>query len=256
MSGRLSGAALLPLLLLASIDGITRVDGGIVRGPTENRQIALVFTGHEHAESAPTILDALSKRRAQASFFLTGTFLRNRAHGAIVRRIIGEGHYLGPHSDAHLLYCPWAGPKVTLVSRETFTADLERNIDAIQDYGVPRGAIRFFLPPYEWYNEEIVRWTEARGLTLVNYTPGTRSTADYTEEGTKPFVASDAIFDSILTREREDPHGLNGFLLLLHAGAGPKRTDKFHRRFDELVATLVARGYSLVRIDALLAAVR
>ena len=113
-------------------------------------------------------------------------------------------------------------------------------------------ALAFFLPPYEWYNDEIAGWTRSLGMTLVNYTPGTRSNADYTEEGTPQFVSSDAIFDSILRRERDDPHGLNGFLLLLHLGAGPGRTDKFQRRFDELVGTLAGRGYQFVRVDEML----
>jgi hypothetical protein len=55
----------------------------------------------------------------------------------------------------------------------------------------------------------------AMGLTLINFTPGTRSNADYTGEADTNFVSSQAIFDSIVNKEREDPHGLNGFILLL-----------------------------------------
>jgi len=232
---------------------IHMVDGGIVRGPVEGRRIALVFTGHEFAEGADAILDALARRKARASFFLTGAFLRDPAKAGIVRRMVAEGHYVGPHSDAHLLYCPWTGPKVTLVSREAFTRDLQLNVEALERHGVARQAVTFFLPPYEWYNAEIAEWTSALGMTLVNYTPGTRSNADYTEEGTRQFVSSDVIFQSIVRREREDPHGLNGFLLLLHVGAGPGRADKFHRRFDEILGVLAVRGYEFVRVDTLLA---
>ena len=233
-------------------DRLQRADGGVVRGPTDRRQLALVFTGHQFAESAGVILDALASRGVRASFFLTGDFLRDPDKAAIVRRIVADAHYVGPHSDAHLLYAPWTGLKVTLVSRETFTKDLEANIDALRPFGVRRAAISFFLPPYEWYTEEIVQWTRERGLTLICHTPGTRSNADYTEEQTPQFVATDTIFESILRREREDPHGLNGFMLLLHIGAGPKRADKFHRRFDELLGVLTERGYTLVRVDSLL----
>jgi peptidoglycan/xylan/chitin deacetylase (PgdA/CDA1 family) len=236
----------------AQPDRFRRVDAGIVRGSTETRQLALVFTGHEFAEGATTILDELARRRIKASFFLTGTFLRDRGKALIIERMVGEGHYVGPHSDGHLLYAPWTGPKVTLVSHETFAADLEKNLEALRPFGVSRADARFFLPSYEWYTEEIAAWTSAAGLTLVCHTPGTRSSADYTEEGTPQFVSSDAIFESILRREREDPHGLNGFLLLLHVGAGPGRSDKFHRRLGELLDALAARGYTFARVDALL----
>lgn len=216
------------------------------------RRLALVFTGHEFAEGAPAILDALSKRGLKASFFLTGAFLRDPAKTPIVRRMVQEGHYVGAHSDGHLLYSPWTGPKVTLVSREEFKTDLDRNYDALRQFGVTRDRARYFLPPYEWYNTEIVSWADSLGLTLICHTPGTRSTADYTEEGTPQFVPSEAILQSIRRREREDPKGLNGFMLLLHVGAGPGRSDKFHHRFDELLQLLTARGYQFVRVDTLL----
>lgn len=246
-------ASLLSVVALTQAD-VSRSEGGIVRGPVDQRRIALVFTGHEFAEGATTILDVLARRHAHASFFLTGAFLRNRAFDPIVRRIVADHHYLGPHSDGHLLYCPWTGPKVTLVTRQQFTSDLEHNLEALKRFGVSRQEVRFFLPPYEWYNQDIVDWSRSLGLTLVNYTPGTRSNADYTEEGTRQFVDSATILDSILHREREDPHGLNGFILLLHVGAGPKRADKFHQQFDRLLETLGRKGYRFVRVDELLAA--
>lgn len=245
-------AASLCLLAILLQGGVERREGGIVRGPTDTPRMALVFTGHEFAEGADTILDVLSARKARASFFFTGVFLRDPAKAQIVRRIVKDGHYIGPHSDAHLLYAPWTGPKVSLVSRAAFAADLGKNLEALEPFGVDRRAIEYFLPSYEWYNEETVAWTREVGMTLICHTPGTRSTADYTEEGTPQFVSSEAIFRSILDRERTDPHGLNGFLLLLHVGAGPRRADKFHARFGELVDALAQRGYQFVRVDELL----
>jgi endoglucanase len=83
-------------------------------------------------------------------------------------------------------------------------------------------------------------------------TPGTRASADYTGESDERFVTSQVILDDILDRERTDRHGLNGFLLLMHIGAGPGRQDKFHHRFGELLDALAARGYTFVRVDELL----
>ena len=110
----------------------------------------------------------------------------------------------------------------------------------------------YFLPPYEHYNRDIADWTRELRPTLINYTPGTRSHADYTGEADKNFVSSQTIFDSILKKEREDPNGLKGFILLLHIGAGPGRADKFHTRFGELLDYLAAKGYQFVRVDELL----
>lgn len=249
-AGTLLAAA--PRVAQAPRTDVVYAEGAIVRGPVARRQLALVFTGHEFAEGAETILDLLARRRLHASFFLTGSFLRDPAKAPLVRRMVQDGHYVGAHSDGHLLYCPWTGPKTTLVSRQVFTEDLERNYDALRPFGVQRADAPYFLPPYEWYNTEIADWTRGAGFTLICHTPGTRSNADYTEEGTRQFVPSETIFHSILARERSDPHGLNGFMLLLHVGAGPGRSDKFHARLAELVDQLAARGYGFLRVDELL----
>lgn len=222
----------------------------VVRGPVVSHRLALVFTGHEFAEGGETILDELKKHRAKGSFFLTGDLLANPKYQALIRRVVDEGHYLGPHSDKHLLYCDWAGDKKTLVSKEEFSRDLQANLDKIGQWSRERP--RYFLPPYEHYNADIAKWTNEVGLRLVNFTPGTRSNADYTSEDAANFVPSRTIYDSIMTRERQDRNGLNGFLLLLHLGAGPNRKDKFHPRFGALLDELAGKGYQFVRVDQLL----
>jgi peptidoglycan/xylan/chitin deacetylase (PgdA/CDA1 family) len=226
--------------------------GGVIRGPRDAKQIALEFTGHEFAEGADEILRQLASHKARASFFLTGDFLRNPAFGPLVRRIVAQGHYLGPHSDRHLLYCAWEHGRKTLVSREEFRRDLEGNLRELDKFGIRRSEVRYWVPAYEWYNRDIVRWSSEMGLRLVNFTPGTRSNADYTGEADRGFVSSDEIFRSILAREREDPDGLNGFLLLLHLGAGEGRKDKMHDRLGNLLDVLGSKGYRFVRIDELL----
>jgi peptidoglycan/xylan/chitin deacetylase (PgdA/CDA1 family) len=258
MGAKLGRAALATALVAAGVltvsarGGVERRDGGIIRGPVGAKRIALVFTGHEYAEGATVILDALARHGARASFFLTGDFLRNAAFEPTVRHIVQDGHYLAPHSDKHLLYCAWEAGKRTLVTRDAFTQDLEDNLRAIEAFGVGRASVRYWLPAYEWYNAEIAAWSASLGMTLVSFTPGTRSNADYTGEADRNFVPSRRIVDSILAREREDPHGLNGFILLLHIGAGPGRADKMHDRVGGLLDELSRRQYTFVRVDDLL----
>ena len=228
------------------------IDDGIIRGPRTGKRIALVFTAHTFAEGGDTILRELAKHHAKASFFVTGDFLDNPKFQSLAKRIVREGHYLGPHSDKHLLYCPWDGPMKTLVTREDFESDLNRNLDKIVRLGVPRQKITYWLPAYEWYNREIVDWSKAMGLTLVNYTPGTRANADYLEDTAKNFISSKTIIESIEKKEQTDPNGLNGFLLLMHLGVGPARTDKLYDHLGELLDYLTGKGYEFVRVDELL----
>jgi len=227
-------------------------NGAVIRGDKTHKAIALSFTGHEFAEGGETILNELHKRRAKGSFFLTGDFVANSEFQPLVRRIAAEGHYFSVHSDKHLLYCSWDKDRKTLVTQAQFDSDLKSNYQRFKPLKLAQQPGRYFIPPYEHYNPQIVQWADAMDTTLINYTPGTRSHADYTKETDKNFTPSQVIFESILKREQTDPHGLNGFVLLLHIGSGPGRADKFHTRFGELLDCLTDRGYEFVRVDELL----
>jgi len=229
-----------------------QVNGGIIRGEKSRKAIALSFTGHEFAEGGDIILNELQKHRARGSFFLTGKFVANPTLHPLLRRIATEGHYFSAHSDAHLLYCSWEKDRQTLVTQAQFTSDLKRNFQRLKELKLAQPPGRYFIPPFEHYNAQIVAWAEQMEVTLINYTPGTRSHADYTGEADRNFTSAQVIFDSIVKREQTDPHGLNGFILLLHLGSGPGRADKFPARFGELLDHLAAQGYEFVRVDELL----
>lgn len=163
-----------------------------------------------------------------------------------------EGHYLGAHSDKHLLYNDWTKRDSLLVSKQEFKKDLLQNYAEMKKFGISKTDAAFFLPPYEWYNESIAAWTKEMDLQLINYSPGTRSAADYTWPKLKNYQSSEAIFQSILNYEQTKPAGLNGFILLLHVGTDPKRSDKFHHRLPQLIQQLKAKGYQFKKINELL----
>jgi len=227
--------------------------GGIIRGDRTKKEIALVFTGDTFADGGAHILQVLSQQQIKASFFFTGNFYRNPDFKTLIEGLITDGHYLGAHSDAHLLYCAWENRDSLLVTREQFIADLAANYREMEKFGIAKTAVRYFMPPYEWYNTTISTWTQAWGLQLVNYTPGTRSPADYTyPEMQARYVPSAKIYQSILAYETSHAEGLNGFILLSHIGADPRRTDKFYFMLEKLLQTLRDRGYRFKRIDELL----
>jgi len=226
--------------------------GCIIRGDTTQRKIALVFTADEYGEGAPFILDALRSQRVKGSFFLTGNYLRNVENAASVKRLVADGHYIGPHSDAHLLYCDWGKRDSLLVSKDVFNRDLSANYAAMAKWGIDDSEASFFLPPYEWHNRQIVEWAAERGLQLVNFTPGPRTAADYTypEMGNR-YVDSEQLYNQVLAYEEQHPNGLNGVMLLVHLGTDPRRVDKFYHRLPALIEALTAKGYTFERIDEL-----
>jgi peptidoglycan/xylan/chitin deacetylase (PgdA/CDA1 family) len=118
----------------------------------------------------------------------------------------------------------------------------------MEKFGIKKKEAFYFIPPYEWYNDSISTWTRQTGIQLINYSPGTMSTADYTTPDLKNYRSSEEIMQSIKAKGDD----LNGFILLLHIGTDPARTDKFYRRLDELIEFLRSRKYEIVRVDDLL----
>jgi len=248
-------------LLIAGSPDTARVEdnlvidpfGAITRGDTLKKELALVLTGDEFADGGPLIQKKLRKNRVKASFFFTGRFYANPAFSGLIRGLKKDGHYLGAHSDQHLLYCDWVKRDSLLITRKQFSEDLQKNYQRMKGFGINKKAAPYFLPPYEWYNAAIAQWTKEAGLQLVNFTAGTRSAADYTYPVMgKSYRSSDEIYTSIMDFEKKDPHGLNGFILLIHIGTDPRRTDKFYSKLDQLMKELQEKGYRFVKIDELL----
>lgn len=230
------------------IDNCKKVQGGIIQADTTKKKIALVFTGHQFADGEAIIRKTLKKYGIKASFFLTGDFYRT--YPKLVNKLQKEGHYLAPHSDKHLLYADWANRDSTLLTREAFRKDLMDNYQAMQQVGLKLPQKSYFLPSFEWYNNDISDWCSELGVQLVNFTPGTTSNADYTTPDMKSYRSSDVILKNIFSYE--ELHTLNGFILLTHIGVSPNRKDKFYNQLDQLIAQCKAKGYELVTIEDIL----
>ena len=223
--------------------------GGIVRLDSTRKVIYPVFTGHEFANGGKTIAGVLAAHGVKASFFFTGDFYRNHAFALLIRRLRADGHYLGAHSDKHLLYASWEKRDSTLVGERMFRNDLRNNYTAMAPFGITRHDAPFFLPAFEWYNDSISAWTRREGLTLVNFTPGTSSNADYTVPSMgNRYVPSDTIVARILRYEASHVQGLNGFLLLMHIGTDPERKDPLWEKLDVLMGELERRGYKFRKL--------
>ena len=229
----------------ALTNSIKEKKGAITRLDTTQKTIHLIFTGHDFANGGKQILKTLRQQNIKASFFLTGDFYRNNK--SLVKQIKSAGHYLGAHSDKHLLYAPWSNQDSLLLTKAPFQKDLRANFEQLSQQGVEKQAAQYWVPPYEWYNDSIAQWSKEAGLTLINYTPGTSSNADYTTPQMHNYKSSGTIFRNILHHEKTDNNGLNGFILLLHIGTDPARKDKFHHHLNDLIKELKSRGYYFQR---------
>lgn len=222
--------------------------GAVIRSDSTDKSVYLVFTGHEYADGGGVITSALNKYGIKASFFFTGDFYRNESFSPLIKELVLSGHYLGAHSDKHLLYCTWEKRDSLLITRDEFFADVRNNYAEMERFGITKQDAPYYLPPYEWYNDTIAAWTNLAGLQLVNHTPGTGVNQDWTiplASGGTYYYSSDSLYTKLINYEEKQ--GLKGHHLLMHIGTDERRTDKFYRRLDALITELKKRGYTFKR---------
>ncbi len=221
--------------------------GAIIQMDTTQKRVFLTFTGHEFAEGTTSILKTLKEQNIKASFFLTGDFLRNPAYRAYVQQMNREGHYVGMHSDKHLLYCDWNKRDSLLISQEQFEKDIQANAAELRRVGIEPEKASFFMPPYEWYNTSINDWGRNMGLKLINFTPKIGTNADYTWPELPNYRSSEQLLKRFWEYESSSPNHLNGGIVLIHLGTDPRRKDKFYDKLPQILQQLKAKGYQFGR---------
>ncbi len=228
--------------------------GGIVRvHHNPNRKtIALVFTGDEFGDGLTTIEQTLQKENIKGNFFFTGRFYRNPNFKSGIKKLIQSNHYMGPHSNAHLLYNDWTKRDSLLVSYQQFNDDLNKNMDAMEQFGINTKQVKYFIPPYEWWNDSVASWTNWRGMQLFSFTPGTFTNADYTwPEMGNAYKSSEFLMNKIKSLSN-DSNKFSGSIILLHVGTDPRRKDKLYNQLGAMIRLLKKKGYTFKRIDVLL----
>lgn len=212
------------------------IEGAKVKSDTSKKTIYLCFTGHDFVDGFEYVLSVLNKQKVKGSFFLTGDFVRNNK--GLVINIRNSGHYVGAHSDKHLLYCDWNKRDSLLHSEKRIKEDIIQNLHALKKLGI---LSKYFMPPYEWYNQKVVKIASQLGQITVNFSHGTRSNADYTTPDLPNYISSNDILESI--NRYQSSNNMNGFHLLIHPGTSEKRKDKFYLKLDELITKLKNEGY-------------
>ena len=217
--------------------------GAITRTNPQKKQITLVFSGHQYLDGKSKIARILKKQKVKASFFLTGDFLKSRRHKKFIKKLQKSGHYIGAHSDKHLIYTDPQNPTQLRVNKTQFMNDLRANFKALDKKDIGKPEAPFFMAPHGMVNDSINRWAHEAGLIMIGNTTGSNSEKDQSvPEMRDGYFSSSEIFNRIL--EVESHGGLNGYIMLFHTGSDKRRTDKFYKRLDPLIRELKKRGYS------------
>lgn len=230
----------------ASSDGFDRF-GAMIRHNADAPAIYLIFSADSMFEGAPSALSAMDDRGIKASFFLTGNFLRRRENSGLIHRIVQGGHYVGGHSDRHILWADWDEGRTPLVTADSMLADVRANLAALDSIGIAPDRCPWFLPPFEWIGPgQAAILNDSLGIITINPTPGIQIFRDYTTPDMADYHSSDSILRQLYEYERRS--GLHGVFLIMHLGTQDVRTDKLYNHLPSMLDSLAALGYNFRRL--------
>lgn len=125
------------------------------RGPENEGNVAITFDDGPNPEFTPAILDILAKHQAKATFFLVGE--QAARYPELVRRIAAEGHVVASHTMSH--------PEAPKASGDILRREVKENGELLQRItGMP---VRYFRPPYGYFNVDYFQASKQYGLTVV-----------------------------------------------------------------------------------------
>ena len=118
-------------------------------------EFALTFDDGPNDAATPQLLDVLARHQVRATFFMMGSFARQKPD--IARRVAAQGHLIGNHTMDHpkLAFEPAAKVRQQLVDCTAVLEDLTGN------------AVRFFRPPFGSRRPVVLQIARDIGLTPV-----------------------------------------------------------------------------------------
>ena len=120
-------------------------------------QLALTFDDGPNDAATPQLLDVLAKHRVRATFFMMGSFARQRPD--IVRRVAADGHLIGNHTMDH--------PKLALEPARSVRQQLADCTAVLED--LTGSAVRFFRPPFGSRRPTVLQIARELSLTPVTW---------------------------------------------------------------------------------------
>ncbi|MEW8958045.1 polysaccharide deacetylase family protein [Neomoorella humiferrea] len=192
----------------------------IYQGNPERKAVALTFTIDWGEEYLPSILQALQKAGARATFFPTGQWAER--HPDLVRQMAAAGHEIGNHGQSH--------PHPDNLSREENRRDIQLGEATLT--AITGKKPELYAPPYGESKPQVVAAAGDLGYKFIMWTI---NTGDYL-----PNTTPEDILASVI------PKCQNGAIILMHP------TKPASQALPELLKKLQERGYALVTVSEVL----
>lgn len=202
------------------------------RIPTASKVVALTFDAGANAAGLPSIESALRARNVRATFFLTGTWVRDFPTQA--NQIIQDGFLAGNHSVTH--------PYFTQLTDAQVSAEVQGAQQAIlrANGADTRPLFRF---PFGDVNSRVLADVNALGYVAVRWTVDSLGW-----EGTSGGQTVQSVTTRVLAAAQP------GEIVLMHLGSNPTDGSTLDAAaLPGIISGLQARGYRFVTLQALTA---
>ena len=225
------------------------------RGRRDLPKVALTFDGGSGAGEGERILEVLRRRGVQATFFLTGEFIRRNPE--LTRRIVTDGHEVGNHTSTHPHLTSWDGNRRHETLAGVDQALLERELqEAARTFEAVTAApmLRLWRAPYGEVNRELLDWAYRAGWGHVGWTRDDRGlrtldSLDWVAERSSRNYLTSAEIAARIRSFGAGEGGLNGGIVLMHLCT--RREDPHVTRLGDLIDSLRGDGYRLVTVTEL-----
>lgn len=120
------------------------------------REVVFSFDDGPHPVNTPKLLDVLAKHGVKAIFFTVGQNLATPHGKEILKRIAGDGHYVGNHTYTH--------PNLAKLTEAQIRDEIGKTAALIGD--ADRG-IKLLRPPYGSHNQLVDKVAHDLGYRIV-----------------------------------------------------------------------------------------
>lgn len=189
---------------------------------TDEKVLALTFDISWGTNTPTPVLDILKKANVQATFFLSGPWVKK--YPAVPQRIAADGHEIGSHGNEHI--------NLSGVSQEAIRTNIMTAHQSILE--VTGKTANLIRTPNGDYDNKVITTANDCGYQVIQW--GTDS-LDWKNPGV------DAIVDRVLKRAHP------GDIILMHASDTCKQTVD---ALPQIIDGLKEQGYKFITVSELL----